>query len=56
MGLASVGPACPTGMATISTVLLEDHDEGELLLGPLRVLLVASEVSREFNLYENEGA
>ncbi len=35
---------------------IEDRDEGVLLLGLLRVFLVASEVSGEPNLNENEGA
>ena len=37
-------------------VFLEDRNEGGVLLGLLCVLLVASEVSRESNLFENEGA
>jgi len=36
--------------------MLEGRDEKGLLLGLLRVFLVASEVSREPNLYEDEGA
>ena len=37
-------------------LLLEGRDEGGYLLGLLRVFLVASEISGETNLYENEGA
>ena len=37
-------------------VFLEGRNEGRVLLGLLCVLLVASEVSGESNLYENEGA
>jgi hypothetical protein len=37
-------------------VLLEGRDEGVALIDLLRVFLVASEVSREPNLNENEGA
>ncbi len=38
------------------SVFLEGRDEGMVLLGLLRVCLVASEVSGEPNLNENEGA
>ncbi len=37
-------------------VLLEGRDEGVVLLGLLRVFLVASKVPGEFNLYEDKGA
>ena len=37
-------------------VLLESRDKGGVLLGLLRVFLVAYEVSREPDLYKNEGA
>ncbi len=37
-------------------VFLEGRDEEGVLLGLLRVFLVASEVSREPNLYDNYGA
>ena len=37
-------------------VVFEGRDEGGVLLGLLRVFLVASEVSGEPNLYENEDA
>ena len=39
-----------------SPMLLEGRDEGGGLLGLLRVFLVVSEVPREPNLYEDEGA
>jgi hypothetical protein len=35
---------------------LEGRNDGRVLLSLLYVLLVASEVSGEINLYENEGA
>jgi len=35
-------------------VLIKSRDEKEVLLGLLRVFLVASEVSGEPNIYENE--
>ncbi len=39
-----------------SPMLLESRNEGCVLLGILRVFLVASEVPGELNLYEDEGA
>ena len=57
--LVSIVPACPMGVATNSTlppISLEGRVDGGVLIGLLRVFLVASEVSGEHNLYEDEGA
>ena len=37
-------------------MLSEGHEEGGILIGLLRVFLVASEISGEPNIYESEGA
>ena len=37
-------------------IFVEGHNEGDVIFSLLCALLVASDVSREFNLYENEGA
>ena len=39
-----------------SPIFLEGRDEGEVLIGLLRVFLVASEVPGEPNLCEDDGA
>ena len=57
--LVNVLPACPLGMATnsnLSQYFLRAATRGGVLLGLLRVFLVASDVSGEPNLYEDEGA